>query len=127
MAADTDRVPDASRIAPPVLLPGMKSPVRLSITAEIAAAKIAPRAGGRADTIGCSLPVEDLTTPAGGRSVRVLPGQRLDRDFILRWPVGAERVAVAETLVESDAARQVGLGTAAAVTEAPGEGTFARR
>lgn len=33
IAPDTDCVPDASRIKPPVLLPGMKSPVRLAITA----------------------------------------------------------------------------------------------
>src|SRR3954469_19974345 len=30
-ATDTDRVPDASRISPPVLLPGFPNPVRLSI------------------------------------------------------------------------------------------------
>ena len=30
-AVDTDAVPDASRISPPVLLPGFRSPVRLSL------------------------------------------------------------------------------------------------
>ena len=125
IAPDTDRVPDASRITPPVLLPGMKSPVRLAITAEIVAASVAPRASARAAAIGCSLPVEELPAPTGGRLVRVMPGQRLDRDFILRWPVGAADFAVAETLVESDASRPTGLGTAAVGAAAPGEGTFA--
>ena len=32
VAADTDAVPDASRISPPVLLPGFPNPVRLTLT-----------------------------------------------------------------------------------------------
>jgi Ca-activated chloride channel homolog len=35
VAHDTDAVPDASRISPPVLLPGFPSPVRLSISVHI--------------------------------------------------------------------------------------------
>src|SRR5205807_6224169 len=34
-SADTDAVPDASRISPPVLLPGFPNPVRLSLSVEI--------------------------------------------------------------------------------------------
>src|SRR5690606_23820648 len=34
-ARDTDRVPDASRVTPPVLLPGQDSPVRLSLRATL--------------------------------------------------------------------------------------------
>src|SRR5437868_4695055 len=37
-ASDTDAVPDASRITPPVLLPGYPNPVRLSLTIEIRSA-----------------------------------------------------------------------------------------
>src|SRR5207245_8795773 len=33
-APDTDAVPDASRISPPVLLPGFPNPVRLSLSVE---------------------------------------------------------------------------------------------
>ncbi len=35
-AADTDAVPDASRISPPVLLPGFPNPVRLSLSVDFA-------------------------------------------------------------------------------------------
>src|SRR5262249_20342826 len=35
VAADTDAVPDASRITPPVLLPGVPNPVRLSLSVEL--------------------------------------------------------------------------------------------
>src|SRR6202020_432476 len=35
VAADTDAVPDASRISPPVLLPGFPNPVWLTLSADI--------------------------------------------------------------------------------------------
>src|SRR5438477_580038 len=35
MAVDTDAVPDASRISPPVLLPGYPNPVRFSMNVEV--------------------------------------------------------------------------------------------
>src|SRR5271167_2573196 len=34
-AVDTNAVPDASRISPPVLLPGFPSPVRLNLTVDL--------------------------------------------------------------------------------------------
>src|ERR1700739_110098 len=49
IAADTDAVPDASRITPPVLLPGFPNPVRLTLSADVDPAGL-PLAG-----IGCSL------------------------------------------------------------------------
>ena len=49
VAADTDAVPDASRISPPVLLPGFPNPVRLTLSVEIDPAGL-PLAG-----IRCSL------------------------------------------------------------------------
>jgi len=81
IAGDTDAVPDASRISPPVLLPGFPNPVRLDITVDFRPGAVS---AGRA---GCSLPTvaEDLGGGVSRLSVR--PGQRLDRDFILRWPV----------------------------------------
>jgi Ca-activated chloride channel family protein len=85
---DTDAVPDASRISPPVLLPGFKSPVRLGITIAIAGAVSEESAGG---DLGCSLPtVPDAAASTNGvHAWRVVPGQRLDRDCIVRWKVGA--------------------------------------
>ncbi|MFI6630174.1 VIT domain-containing protein [Nonomuraea fuscirosea] len=80
-APDTGAVPDASRISPPVLLPGFPDPVRLSLTARVDAAGLALR------ELASSLHVVEEET--GGpdqaiRTVRVRPGERLDRDFVLR-------------------------------------------
>ena len=51
-AVDTDAVPDASRISPPVLLPGFPNPVRLSVTIDLHDHNGAspPRASGPACT-----------------------------------------------------------------------------
>lgn len=90
---DTDAVPDASRITPPVLLPGFPSPVRLSITADI------DPAGLRLSAIQSSLhAVAHESTDAGHTIVRVTPGERLNRDFILRLTV-AEANEVTGSLV----------------------------
>lgn len=79
-ADDTDAVPDASRISPPVLLPGFPHPVELTI-----AVGVNP-AGLTLSGIRSSLPTE---TDDGGR-IRVLPGARADRDLVLRLRYGAE-------------------------------------
>lgn len=70
---DTDAVPDASRITPPVLLPGFPNPVRLAIGISID--------GIDARDLTCSLP----TISDGAGRWHVAPRQRLDRDCILRW------------------------------------------
>ncbi|WP_439657490.1 VIT domain-containing protein [Lentzea sp. HUAS TT2] len=73
-ATDTDLVPDASRISPPVLLPGFPNPVRLGIGVEIDAA------GLELGEVRSSL----HTVVAEGNTVTVTPGERVDRDFVLR-------------------------------------------
>ncbi|GII90224.1 VIT domain-containing protein [Sinosporangium siamense] len=77
-APDTDAVPDASRITPPVLLPGFPSPVRLSLAVTIDAAGLQPR------EVRSSLHVTREETTAEGTVVRLMPEERLDRDFVLR-------------------------------------------
>src|SRR5262245_54751050 len=78
-AADTDQAPDASRISPPVLLPGFPNPVRLTLSVEVAESALAPHSfRSSLHTV-----VEDGT--AAGRRFRALPGERLDRDFVLRY------------------------------------------
>ncbi|MCK2220733.1 VWA domain-containing protein [Actinomadura sp. ATCC 31491] len=74
VAPDTDAVPDASRITPPVLLPGFPHPVRLSLAATVDAAGLELR------ELASSLHVVEEE----GRTVRLRPGERLDRDFVLR-------------------------------------------
>lgn len=73
-AQDTDLVPDASRITPPVLLPGFPNPVRLGITVEI------DPAGLELGEVRSSL----HTVVTEGSTVSVAPGEKVDRDFVLR-------------------------------------------
>ncbi|MEV6411510.1 VIT domain-containing protein [Kribbella sp. NPDC051718] len=89
---DTDAVPDASRITPPILLPGFPNPVRLSITADIDAAGL-PLNGIRSS-------LHAIATEQGDRqtTVAINPGERVDRDFILRLAYGeTEATATAFT------------------------------
>ena len=72
--ADTDAVPDGSRITPPVLLPGFPNPVALSIEVRI------DPAGLELSALASSL--HAITEQDG--LVRIQPGERVNRDFILR-------------------------------------------
>ncbi|MFT4128271.1 MAG: VIT domain-containing protein, partial [Gordonia sp. (in: high G+C Gram-positive bacteria)] len=74
-ADDTDAVPDASRISPPVLLPGFPNPVRLSIDVGVDAGAL-PLADVRS-----SLHVR--TTSPDGR-FHLSPGERANRDLVVR-------------------------------------------
>jgi Ca-activated chloride channel family protein len=82
VAPDTDAVPDASRISPPVLLPGFPNPVRLSLAVDFASSALAPT------DLRSSL--HAITEEREGRLRRVVvqPGERLNRDFILRFRLG---------------------------------------
>jgi Ca-activated chloride channel family protein len=77
-APDTDAVPDASRITPPVLLPGFPNPVRLSIGVDVDPAGL-PLAEVRSS-------LHSVVTE--GSHLRVQPGERANRDFILRLSYG---------------------------------------
>ncbi|GGL19311.1 VIT domain-containing protein [Mangrovihabitans endophyticus] len=84
---DTDAVPDASRISPPVLLPGFPSPLRLSLEVGI------DPAGLDLGEVTASL----HTVTRSGNRVAIAPGEKADRDFILRLPyaeAGESAVAV---------------------------------
>jgi Ca-activated chloride channel family protein len=83
-AQDTDAVPDASRISPPVLLPGFPNPVRLSLEVDVDAAGL-PLTGIRSSLH--AIATEDATT---GTRIRLNPGERADRDFLLRLQLGEE-------------------------------------
>lgn len=81
-AADTDAVPDASRVTPPVLLPGLASPVRLSLRARLAGLGLSP------DAVRSSLHAVTRSADSDGAvEVALHPGERLDRDVVLRFPV----------------------------------------
>jgi Ca-activated chloride channel family protein len=91
-APDTTAVPDASRITPPVLLPGQPNPVRLSLAVEI------DPAGLPLSEVRSSLHAVSETNDFGLRTVRVQPGERLDRDFVLRLRIASDS-AVSTSLI----------------------------
>ena len=93
-ATDTDEVPDASRISPPILLPGFPNPVRLSIEVAVDPAGL-PLAGLTSSLHGVSVEETGGAAENGPRYlVRLNPGNRADRDFVLRLGYGG---AVAAT------------------------------
>jgi Ca-activated chloride channel family protein len=87
--ADTDAVPDASRITPTVLLPGFPNPVALTIDVGI------DPAGLTLSQVRSSLHVVNTVD---GR-VRVQPGERANRDFVLRLRYGADHFTNSLNLV----------------------------
>jgi Ca-activated chloride channel family protein len=89
---DTDAVPDASRITPPVLLPGYPNPVRLTLEVDVAASGL-PLGQFRS-----SLHAVLEENRQGRRHIRLQPGERLDRDFILRFQLGADSVQTSLSL-----------------------------
>jgi Ca-activated chloride channel homolog len=91
---DTGAVPDASRITPPVLLPGFPNPVDLSIRARI------DPAGLELGTVRSSLHTVVEEERDGVRTLRVEPGERANRDFVLRLGTGSAAVSTALTTVE---------------------------
>jgi Ca-activated chloride channel homolog len=82
-AFDTNLVPDASRISPPVRLPGCPNPVRLALSValedhdvrDVASSLHAVTAAKRDALV-----------------VEVQPGEKLDRDFILRWHIDGAKL-----------------------------------
>ncbi|MBB2943622.1 Ca-activated chloride channel family protein [Actinoplanes lutulentus] len=84
---DTDAAPDASRISPPVLLPGFPNPLKLSIGVDL------DPAGLELGEVRSSL--HTVTEHDG--TLRIAPGERANRDFVLRLayaPGGESAVAV---------------------------------
>ena len=96
-APDTNLVPDASLLTPPVLLPGFPNPVRLSLEAHI------EPAGLTIGEIRSSLHATSETDGTSGRrTIRIQPGERLNRDFILRMKI-AERAIKSSLVLSPDA------------------------
>jgi Ca-activated chloride channel family protein len=91
-AADTDAVPDASRISPPVLLPGFPNPVRLGLSVEVPLSSLQP--SDFRSSLHTVLESEDNDT----KLFRLQPGERLDRDFLLRFRIAADHVVTSLSL-----------------------------
>ncbi|MEZ0071955.1 VIT domain-containing protein [Planotetraspora sp. GP83] len=101
VAPDTDAVPDASRITPPVLLPGFPNPVRLSLATTIDPAGLDLR------EIRSSL----HEVSREGDTISVRPGERLDRDFILRLAFDASTALALLPDAETPGKQTQGSGT----------------
>lgn len=91
-APDTDAVPDASRISPPVLLPGFPNPVRLGLSVEVPLSSLQPSAFR--SSLHTIIESEDNDT----KLFRLQPGERLDRDFLLRFRIGQDRIVTSLSL-----------------------------
>lgn len=84
VAVDTDQVPDASRITPPVLLPGTRSGHDITVTV----------------TIEAGIPIQTVDSPSheiqvqptgNGMQVQLAPSDTLpNKDLILRYQVAGE-------------------------------------
>jgi Ca-activated chloride channel family protein len=93
---DTDAVPDASRISPPVLLPGYPNPVQLNLAVEVHLAGLPGR------EFRSSLhTVEEQRCLDGSLRFCLRPGKRIDRDFILRFRLDDEAIGTSLALQPS--------------------------
>ena len=121
-AVDTDQVPDASRISPPILLPGFPNPVRLSIEVAVDPAGL-PLAG-----LTSSLHRVKVEEEGSGERylVRLDPGARADRDFVLRLAYGgtAAATSLAVALDEHEAEADADDNEAEKSDSATRTGTF---
>ena len=102
VARDTDQVTDASRITPPVLLPGFPNAVRLAIAVEL------DPAGLPLSSVRSSLHAATANDVAGVLTIDVAPGERADRDFVLRFKLGDDAVRTSLKVLPPD---ETGAGT----------------
>lgn len=93
VAWDTDRTPDASRLSPPVLLPGYPNPVQLLLAVSVDAAGLPAR------DFRSSLHAIQQQSQDGPPTIQLYPQERLNRDFILRFNVDSEEVTSGAKLV----------------------------
>ncbi|MBI3724821.1 hypothetical protein HY251_12830, partial [bacterium] len=77
--SDTTSVPDASRISPPRLAPGLRGDVALGIKIEL-------QGEGEVQDLGCTQHATKLGAGSGTITVALArKDELLDRDFVLRW------------------------------------------
>lgn len=94
-AGNTDRVPDASEITPPVVPPGTRSAHDIGLTVEINAGMPVSQVYSNSHRIRTSQDGETVTVELGEED------SIANRDFILRYRVGGDR-AQATVLTQAD-------------------------
>jgi Ca-activated chloride channel homolog len=83
---DTDIVPDASRISPPRLAPGVDPKTALSLSVELAGEQMI-------EDLSCSQHATRVGTSKDGFKISLArEDELLDRDFVLRWRVATDSV-----------------------------------
>jgi Ca-activated chloride channel family protein len=81
--SDTTAVPDASRISPPRLAPGLRGDVALAISVELLGED-------EVQDLGCTQHATKLGAGSGKLTIRLArKDELLDRDFVLRWKSAA--------------------------------------
>ena len=92
-AQDTDAVPDASRVAPPVRIAGHGQAVRLSGRVAIH--------GGQAGVSSVSTSLPMVVSPTDGTmQLNLANGQQLNRDLIVRWQLAGAAMSSTLTCVD---------------------------
>jgi Ca-activated chloride channel homolog len=92
-AQDTDAVPDASRVAPPVRIAGHGQAVRLSGRVSIH--------GGQAGVSSVSTSLPMVVSPTDGTmQLNLANGQQLNRDLIVRWQLAGAAMSSTLTCVD---------------------------
>lgn len=77
-ALDTDRVPDASRISPPLLAPGFDPRIDFSLKVQILEKRL--------EGLSCSQHAIQMAMGSDGFEIELSrEHERLNRDFVLRW------------------------------------------
>jgi Ca-activated chloride channel homolog len=80
-ASDTDRVPDASRISPPLLAPGFDPRVDFSLQVQLLESQL--------ESLSCSQHAIQMAMGSEGVTIELSrEHERLNRDFVLRWRQG---------------------------------------
>lgn len=116
---DTDATPDASRITPPVLLPGFPNPVALSLQVDI------DPGGLPLHEVRSSLHAVRTTKDGGRLRLSLQPGERADRDFVLFLEYGLPEDATRALLLVPDSEPHTGPDTSPdTVAGTESEGTF---
>lgn len=98
-AIDTDQVPDASTVTPPTWLPGFASPVDLRLSVDLRMGHVS----GYVNWVDClksslhSIVLEEKINKGQDSSnsecrIQVQPGNRVDRDFVLRGNIDDSRI-----------------------------------
>jgi Ca-activated chloride channel family protein len=82
-AADTDVAADASRVTPPVLLPGSPRPVQLSAVVRV-------RDPERREKVTSSIEAVDTSFADGWWTMALRPGVAPDRDWVVRRQIAAD-------------------------------------